>query len=85
LEGLIKVDFYNRERRLKIDKTTLEGSSVPKLTDSINYVIGVVKDGQVTLVPLKSIIQMKTVLPYLNEAEKARAANMKGIVVNIVC
>jgi hypothetical protein len=73
--------FYNRERRLKIDKTTLEGSSVPKLTDSINYVIGVVKDGQVTLVPLKSIIQMKTVLPYLNEAEKA--ANKKGIVVNI--
>jgi hypothetical protein len=65
---------------VKIDKTTLEGSSVPKLTESgSRYVIGVIKDGQVTLVPLKSIIQMKTVFPYLNKAEKARAAYKKGI------
>lgn len=61
---------------LRLDKMTMESTTIPKLSD--NYAIGIVRRGQVTLTPISSIVQMKTVYPYLNKAEKAKAAYQKG-------
>ncbi|CAL8070741.1 unnamed protein product [Orchesella dallaii] len=73
-EGLgLNEDEYMPDTRKKIDKTTLESCANPKLTNSSRYVAGIIKDGAVHLTPLKSIVQMKTTLPFLNKADKARA------------
>ncbi len=56
----------------------MESSSIPKLADMSRYAIGVIRRGVVTLTPLSSIVQMKTVFPYLNKADKARTAMQKG-------
>lgn len=68
----IYVFRFNRDTRKKIDKTILESICHPKLTSSSRYVVGIIKNGAVHLTSLKSVVQMKPTLPFLNKADKAR-------------
>ncbi len=52
-----------------LDEQVLESIPLPSVGKSSSYVAGVIRDGQVHLVPLKSIVQMKTKFQHLDDAD----------------
>ena len=60
----------NSEEQPILNEHVMESSPIPNTAKSTRYVVGVLRDGQVHLTSLKSIVQMKDTFHYLDEADE---------------
>jgi hypothetical protein len=53
----------------------MESKPIPNSAKSTRYVVGVLRDGQVHLTAIKSIVQMKDTFHHLDSADKKSMLN----------